>query len=85
MNLLYGLGSQAVFPHHARQPSFVYDLFFAGVFHEQWVVQKFLPAVKDGDKRIILVDGASARPCDPRPGKRRLALQHGTRRYAGGN
>jgi glutathione synthase len=26
-------------------------------FKEPWVVQKFLPAVKDGDKRIILVDG----------------------------
>ncbi|MEJ2435822.1 MAG: glutathione synthase, partial [Pseudolabrys sp.] len=24
---------------------------------EQWVVQKFLPAFKQGDKRIILVDG----------------------------
>jgi glutathione synthase len=29
-------------------------------FREQWVVQKFLPAVKDGDKRIILVDGEFA-------------------------
>jgi glutathione synthase len=29
-------------------------------FREQWVVQKFLPAVKHGDKRIILVDGAFA-------------------------
>ena len=29
-------------------------------FREQWVVQKFLPAVRQGDKRIILVDGAFA-------------------------
>ena len=29
-------------------------------FREQWVVQKFLPAVKHGDKRIILVDGEFA-------------------------
>ena len=37
----------------------LYDL-FATTFREQWVVQKFLPAVKHGDKRIILVDGAFA-------------------------
>jgi glutathione synthase len=29
-------------------------------FREQWVVQKFLPAVREGDKRIILVDGEFA-------------------------
>ena len=33
---------------------------FAVTFREQWVVQKFLPAVKQGDKRIILVDGEFA-------------------------
>src|SRR5262249_32784338 len=27
---------------------------------EQWVVQKFLPNIKNGDKRIILVDGEYA-------------------------
>src|SRR5205823_14517319 len=37
----------------------LYDL-FAATFREQWVVQKFLPAVKDGDKRILLVDGEFA-------------------------
>src|SRR6202012_1258564 len=37
----------------------LYDLFTV-TFREQWVVQKFLPAVKDGDKRIILVDGEFA-------------------------
>ncbi len=37
----------------------LYDL-FAVTFREQWVVQKFLPAVKHGDKRIILVDGEFA-------------------------
>src|ERR671929_117307 len=30
------------------------------VFREQWVVQKFLPEVRKGDKRIILVDGEFA-------------------------
>jgi glutathione synthase len=33
---------------------------FAVTFREQWVVQKFLPAVRDGDKRIILVNGEFA-------------------------
>jgi len=37
----------------------LYDL-FATTFREQWMVQKFLPAVKNGDKRIILVDGEFA-------------------------
>jgi glutathione synthase len=36
-----------------------YDL-FSTTFREQWVIQKFLPEVKQGDKRIILVDGAFA-------------------------
>ena len=30
---------------------------FAATFREPWVVQRFLPKVVDGDKRIILVDG----------------------------
>jgi glutathione synthase len=33
---------------------------FAATFREAWVVQKFLPAVKLGDKRIILADGEFA-------------------------
>ncbi len=37
----------------------LYDM-FAATFREQWVVQKFLPAIKHGDKRIILVDGEFA-------------------------
>src|SRR5205085_3339874 len=37
----------------------LYDM-FSTTFREQWVVQKFLPEVKDGDKRIILVDGEFA-------------------------
>jgi glutathione synthase len=37
----------------------LYDM-FAATFREAWVVQKFLPEVRDGDKRIILVDGEYA-------------------------
>jgi glutathione synthase len=37
----------------------LYDL-FAATFREPWVVQRYLPAVRQGDKRIILVDGEFA-------------------------
>src|SRR5258707_13217500 len=37
----------------------LYDV-SAATFREPWVVQKFLPEVKHGDKRIILVDGEFA-------------------------
>src|SRR5262245_9541847 len=59
MKPLYGKGGEAVFRLTGEDLNFgsLYDL-FAVTFREQWVVQKFLPAVKDGDKRIILVDGA---------------------------
>jgi glutathione synthase len=58
MKPLYGKGGEAVFRLAREDLNFgsLYDL-FAVTFREQWVVQKFLPAVKDGDKRIILVDG----------------------------
>jgi glutathione synthase len=61
MKPLYGLGGQAVFRLGRDDLNFgsLYDL-FATLFREPWVVQKFLPAVKDGDKRIILVDGTFA-------------------------
>ena len=61
MKPLYGLGGQAVFRLARDDLNFgsLYDL-FATLFREPWVVQKFLPAVKNGDKRIILVDGEYA-------------------------
>jgi glutathione synthase len=61
MKPLYGKGGEAVFRVAREDINFgsLYDL-FATMFHEPWVVQKFLPAVKDGDKRIILVDGEFA-------------------------
>src|SRR2546428_7430661 len=61
MKPLYGKGGEAVFRLAKEDLNFgsLYDLFGA-TFREQWVVQKFLPAVKDGDKRIILVDGEFA-------------------------
>ncbi len=61
MKPLYGLGGQAVFRLARDDLNFgsLYDL-FANMFREPWVVQKFLPAVRDGDKRVILVDGEFA-------------------------
>jgi glutathione synthase len=61
MKPLYGKGGEAVFRVAREDLNFgsLYDL-FATLFREPWVVQKFLPAVKDGDKRIILVDGEFA-------------------------
>ncbi len=61
MKPLYGKGGEAVFRLEREDLNFgsLYDL-FAATFREQWVVQKFLPEVRDGDKRIILVDGEFA-------------------------
>ena len=61
MKPLYGHGGGAVFRITKDDLNFgsLYDM-FAVTFREQWVVQKFLPAVKQGDKRILLVDGEFA-------------------------
>jgi glutathione synthase len=58
MKPLYGHGGGAVFRVTRDDLNFgsLYDM-FASTFREQWVVQAWLPAVKDGDKRILLVDG----------------------------
>ncbi|BAT61778.1 glutathione synthetase [Variibacter gotjawalensis] len=61
MKPLYGHGGGAVFriTHDDLNFGSLYDM-FATTFREPWVVQKFLPNVKHGDKRIILVDGVFA-------------------------
>src|SRR5207342_1053234 len=61
MKPLYGKGGEAVFRVAPEDLNFgsLYDL-FAATFREPWVVQKFLPNIKHGDKRIILVDGEYA-------------------------
>jgi glutathione synthase len=61
MKPLYGKGGEAVFRLQADDLNFgsLYDL-FSVTFSEAWVIQKFLPAVREGDKRIILVDGVFA-------------------------
>ncbi len=61
MKPLHGHGGAAVFAVTAEDLNFgsLYDL-FSVTFREPWVVQKYLAAVKEGDKRIILVDGIFA-------------------------
>ena len=61
MKPLYGHGGGAVFRITREDLNFgsLYDL-FAVTFREPWVIQKFLPNVKHGDKRIMLVDGEFA-------------------------
>jgi glutathione synthase len=61
MKPLYGNGGAAVFRVERNDMNFgsLFDLFSA-TFREPWVVQRFLPEVKAGDKRIILVDGEFA-------------------------
>ena len=60
MKPLYGNGGAAVFKVASKDPNFgsLFDL-FAATFREPWVVQRFLPRVSEGDKRIILVDGVA--------------------------
>src|SRR6476620_7695112 len=61
MKPLYGNGGAAVFLIESEDPNFgsLYDM-FSTTFREAWMTQKFLPAVREGDKRIILVDGEFA-------------------------
>jgi glutathione synthase len=61
MKPLYGHGGEAVFRVTREDVNFgsFYDL-FAKTFREPWVTQKYLATVKEGDKRIILVDGEFA-------------------------
>ncbi len=55
---LYGNGGAGVFrlDPNDRNLASLYEL-FTGMNREPMIVQKFLPAVVHGDKRIILVDG----------------------------
>ncbi|KQP61505.1 glutathione synthetase [Methylobacterium sp. Leaf399] len=60
MKPLHGHGGAAVFRVAPEDANFgsMFDL-FAVTFREAWVIQKFLPRITEGDKRIILVDGVA--------------------------
>jgi glutathione synthase len=58
---LYGNGGAGVFRLAEGDQNFSSLLeLFTQAFHEPFIAQKYLPAVRAGDKRIILVDGKPA-------------------------
>src|SRR5260370_38662770 len=68
MKPLYGFGGASGFKMAVQDPNFgsLFDLFSTSL-REPWVIQKFLPAVALGDKRIILVDGQAKGLVNRRP------------------
>jgi glutathione synthase len=80
MKPLYGNGGAGVFKLDRDDPNFgsLFDL-FTSLSREPWVIQKFLPEVVDGDKRIILVDGAAEGAVNrvPSPGDIRSNMVRG--------
>jgi len=58
MKPLYGNGGAGVFRLRSDDENFnsLFEM-FTEFYREPIVVQKFLPAVREGDKRIILIDG----------------------------
>jgi len=67
---LYGNGGAGVFhlPEADRNLSALHEL-FTGFSREPLIVQKFLPDIKHGDKRVILVDGEPVGAINRIPGK----------------
>jgi glutathione synthase len=67
---LYGNGGAGVFRLDAqdRNLSSLHEL-FTGFNREPLIVQKFLPAVSQGDKRVILVDGVAVGAINRIPAK----------------
>ncbi len=67
---LYGNGGAGVFKLGASDGnlSSLYEL-FTGFSREPLIVQKFLPAVSKGDKRVILVDGEAVGAINRVPAK----------------
>src|SRR5216117_916338 len=61
MKPLHGHGGAAVFRVMPQDMNFgsLFDM-FSVTFREPWVIQRFVPEVKHGDKRILLVDGEFA-------------------------
>jgi glutathione synthase len=80
MKPLYGNGGAAVFKVATDDANFgsLFDMFTA-TFREPWVIQRFLPKVMEGDKRIILVDGIAAGAVNrvPQPGDIRSNMVRG--------
>lgn len=79
---LYGNGGAGVFKlaHGDSNLSSLFEL-FTGFSREPLIVQKFLPAVAQGDKRVILIDGEAVGAINrvPQPGETRSNLHVGGR------
>jgi glutathione synthase len=79
---LYGNGGAGVFRLDAndRNLNSLHEL-FAGINNEPLIAQKFLPDVKMGDKRVILVDGVAVGAINrvPAPGETRSNMHVGGR------
>ncbi|WP_306154763.1 glutathione synthase [Roseovarius sp. MMSF_3281] len=67
---LYGNGGAGVFhlPEADRNLSALHEL-FTGFSREPLIVQKYLPEIKKGDKRVILVDGEPVGAINRIPGQ----------------
>jgi glutathione synthase len=80
MKPLYGNGGAGVFKVGSDDPNFgsLFDM-FTTMSREPWVIQRFLPEVTAGDKRIILVDGVFAGAVNrvPQPGDIRSNMVRG--------
>lgn len=70
MKPLYGNGGAGVFLVKKDDPNFgsLFDMFSA-TSREPWMVQRFLPEVRQGDKRIIMIDGEFAAAVNRIPAK----------------
>ena len=79
---LYGNGGAGVFrlDDQDRNLASLHEL-FTGFSREPLIVQKFLPAVSRGDKRVILVDGEPVGAINrvPQPGETRSNMHVGGR------
>jgi glutathione synthase len=80
MKPLYGNGGAGVFKLTQDDPNFgsLFDMFTA-LSREPWMIQRFLPKVAAGDKRIILVDGVPLGAVNrvPQPGDIRANMVRG--------
>jgi glutathione synthase len=80
MKPLYGNGGAGVFKLDPVDPNFgsLFDM-FSSLSREPWVIQRFLPEVTAGDKRIILVDGEPLGAVNrvPQPGDIRSNMVRG--------
>ncbi len=82
---LYGNGGAAVFRvrEDDENLSALLEL-FAINFREPYVVQRYLPAVRQGDRRILIIDGEAAGGINrvPKPGDARSNMHAGGRAEA---